>query len=187
MWIVAANLSEVQPDKLRRLETWLVNTGDDLSQPRAAVLVDFVPVSGGGAGFPFAPGETIDGEVVFYPSAAPLRGLLASRKTAATATWPRPLPGLAPALQDYTARLAALPWLDRWPLLLAGVTLHTAGKGALAITDKAGDAIAVERSQFDQLTPLLGLDDLSLLCLWDGRVAQVLAAETALGRWHQEG
>ena len=26
-WIVAANLSEVQPDKLRRLETWLVNAG----------------------------------------------------------------------------------------------------------------------------------------------------------------
>ncbi|MGJ5033439.1 SWIM zinc finger family protein [Bradyrhizobium sp. HKCCYLRH3059] len=186
VWIVAANLSEVQPDKLRRLETWLVNTGDDPGQPRAAVLIDFVPVSGGGAGFPFAPGEIIDGEVVFYPSAAPLRGLLASRKTAATATWPRPSPGLAPALQDYTARLAALPWLDRWPLLLAGVTLHTAGKGALVIADKAGAAIAVERGQFDQLTPLLGLEDLSLLCLWDGRIAQVLAAETALGRWHHE-
>ncbi|XUM24039.1 hypothetical protein ACRAVF_12890 [Bradyrhizobium oligotrophicum S58] len=45
----------------------------------------------------------------------------------------------------------------------------------------------MERSQFDQLTPLLGLDDLSLLCLWDGRTAQVLAAETTLGRWHHEG
>ncbi|CCD95902.1 conserved hypothetical protein [Bradyrhizobium sp. ORS 375] len=186
VWIVAANLSEVQPDKLRRLETWLVNTREDGSQPRAAVLIDFVPVSGGGGGFPFAPGDIIDGEVVFYPSAAPLRGLLANRKTAAVAAWPRPLPGLAPALRDYAATLAAMPWLERWPLLLSGVTLRTAGKGSLAITDTGGEAIAVERGQLDQLLPLLGLDDLSLLCLWDGRVAQVLAADTALGRWHHE-
>ncbi|MGJ5175663.1 SWIM zinc finger family protein [Bradyrhizobium oligotrophicum] len=186
VWIVAANLSEVQPDKIRRLETWLVNASNDISQPRAAVLVDFVPVSSGGAGFPFAPGEVIDGEVVFYPSAAPLRGLLASRKTSGAASWPRPLPGLAPALQDYAAKLAALPWLDRWPLLLSGVALRTAGKGALAIIDASGEAIAVERGQEDQLAPLLGLDDLSLLCLWDGRTAQVLAADTPLGRWHHE-
>ncbi|MGJ4950953.1 SWIM zinc finger family protein [Bradyrhizobium sp. HKCCYLS20291] len=185
VWIVAANLSEVQPDKLRRLETWLVNTRDDGSQPRAAVLIDFVPVSGGGAGFPFAPGEVIAGEVVFYPSAAPLRGLLASRRTAAAASWPRPLPGLAPALQDYATTLAALPWLDRWPLLLAGVELRPAGKSALAITDASGVAVAVERSQVEQIMPLLGLD-LCLLCLWDGRIAQVLAAETPLGRWHHE-
>nr|WP_041757301.1 SWIM zinc finger family protein [Bradyrhizobium sp. ORS 278] len=186
VWIVAANLSEVQPDKLRRLETWLVNARDDISQPRAAVLIDFVPVSGGGAGFPFAPGETIEGEVVFYPSAAPLRGLLASRKTAAPASWPRPLPGLTPGLQDYAAKLASLPWLERWPLLLSDVALRTAGKGALAITDVSGAAIAVERGQYEQLMPLLGLDNLSLLCLWDGRTAQVLAADTPLGRWHHE-
>ncbi|GLH81969.1 hypothetical protein SSBR45G_68780 [Bradyrhizobium sp. SSBR45G] len=186
VWIVAANLSEVQPDKLRRLETWLVNASNDMNQPGVAVLVDFVPVSSGGAGFPFAPGEVIDGEVVFYPSAAPLRGLLASRKTADGATWPRPLPGLAPALRDYASTLAALPWLERWPMLLSGVALRTAGKGALAITDASGATIAVERGQIDQLVPLLGLDDVSLLCLWDGRTAQVLAADTQLGRWHHE-
>jgi hypothetical protein len=186
VWIVAANLSEVQPDKLRRLETWMINAGTDSSQPRAAVLIDFVPVSGGGAGFPFSPGEIIEGEVVFYPSAAPLRGLLANRKTATIARWPQSLPGVTPALQDYAARLAALPWLDRWPLLLSNVALRTAGKSALAITDASGAAIAVERSQLDQLTPLLGLDDLSLLCLWDGRTAQVLAADTPLGSWHHE-
>ncbi|NPU66561.1 SWIM zinc finger family protein [Bradyrhizobium sp. 83012] len=186
VWIVAANLSEVQPDKLRRLETWMINASTDINQPRAAVLIDFVPVSGGGAGFPFSPGELIEGEVVFYPSAAPLRGLLASRKTAITARWPQSLPGLTPALQDYAGRLAALPWLDRWPLLLSNVALRTAGKNALGIADVSGAAIAVERSQFDQLLPLLGLDDVSLLCLWDGRTAQVLAADTPLGRWHHE-
>jgi hypothetical protein len=74
-WIVAANLSEVQPDKLRRLETWLVNAAPGEGEPRAAVLIDFAPASGGAFGFPFEPGEPINGEVVFYPSLAPLRGL----------------------------------------------------------------------------------------------------------------
>jgi hypothetical protein len=85
-WIVAANLSEVQPDKLRRLETWLVNAAPGEGEPRVAVLIDFAPASGGAFGFPFEPGEPINGEVVFYPSLAPLRGLLATTKPVDGAT-----------------------------------------------------------------------------------------------------
>jgi hypothetical protein len=203
-WIVAANLSEVQPDKLRRLETWLVNAGpgqdarskdspdkdapnkdapgDDA--PRAAVLIDFVPVSGGAFGFPFEPGECIEGEVVFYPSAALLRGLLATRKPAEAARWPRAQRGLGPALEEFARRLGALPWLDGWPLMMDGVAIRTAGKGALVVADDVGRAIPVAHSQVEALTPMLGLDGLSLLCLWDGRIAQVLAADTPIGRWH---
>lgn len=71
-WIAAANLSEIQPDRMRRLETWLVNAAPAESAPRVAVLVDYVPVAGG-FGFPFESGERLEGEVVFYPSAAPLQ------------------------------------------------------------------------------------------------------------------
>jgi hypothetical protein len=205
-WIVAANLSEVQPDKLRRLETWLVNAGaeagrhvetpssshapnDDQSAlskdpPRVAVLIDFVPVSGGAFGFPFEPGECIAGEVVFYPSAAPLRGLLAARKPAQAAQWPRSPRGLGPALTEFARRLGALPWLESWPLMMDGVSIRTAGNGALAVADDHGRAILVAPGQVEALTPMLGLDGLSLLCLWDGRTAQVLAADTPIGRWH---
>jgi hypothetical protein len=184
-WIVAANLSEVQPDKLRRLETWLVNAAPGQDAPRAAVLMDFVPVSGGAFGFPFEPGECLEGEVVFYPSAAPLRGLLATRKPAAAAPWPRsPQPGVGPALDEFARRLGALPWLDSWPLVMDGVAVHTAGKGALVVADDQGRAIPVASAQVDALMPMLGLDTLSLVCLWDGRAAQVLAADTPIGRWH---
>jgi hypothetical protein len=185
-WIVAANLSEVQPDKLRRLETWLVNAttwGSDA--PRVAVLIDFVPVSGGAFGFPFEPGECVEGEVVFYPSAAPLRGLLATRKPAEAAPWPRSQQhGLGPALAEFARRLGALPWLDNWPLMMDGVALRTAGKGALVVADDQGRAIPVASAQVEALTPMLGLDGLSLLCQWDGRTAQVIAADTPIGRWH---
>jgi hypothetical protein len=205
-WIVAANLSEVQPDKLRRLETWLVNAGaeavrqvetpsssqapnDDQSAPskdppRVAVLIDFVPVSGGAFGFPFEPGECIAGEVVFYPSAAPLRGLLATRKPAQAAQWPQSPRGLGPALTEFARRLGTLPWLDSWPLMMDGVSVRTAGKGALVVADDQGRAIPVAPGQVEALTPMLGLDGLSLVCLWDGRTAQVLAADTPIGRWH---
>ncbi len=208
-WIVAANLSEVQPDKLRRLETWLIRgeggvkptdaheiasrpltptlspqeRGEDM--PRVAVLMDFVPVSGGAFGFPFEPGECLEGEVVFYPSAAPLRGLLASRKPADAVCWPHGLmTGLGPALDEFARRLGALPWLDSWPVMMDGVAVRTAGKGALVVADEAGRTMPIASAQVEALTPMLGLDRLSLLCLWDGRAAQVLAADTPIGRWY---
>jgi hypothetical protein len=191
IWIVAANLSEVQPDKLRRLETWLVNatqapSNDPSGQDaiRAAVLIDFVPVSGGAFGFPFEAGECIEGEVVFYPSAAPLRGLLATRKPAEATPWPRSPRGLEAALAEFARRLGVLPWLDNWPLMVDGVAIRTAGKGALVVADDAGRTLPVASGQVEALTPMLGLDGLSLVCLWDGRTAQVLAADTPIGRWH---
>jgi hypothetical protein len=183
-WIVAANLSEVQPDKLRRLETWLVNATPGKDEPRVAVLIDFVPASGGAFGFPFEPGECLEGEVVFYPSAAPLRGLLATRKRADDVPWPRWLRGLGPALREFANRLGTLPWVDGWPLMMDGVAIRTAGKGVLVLTDDLGHAIPLERSQVDALMPMIGIDGVSLLCLWDGRVAQVIAADTPIGRWH---
>jgi hypothetical protein len=183
-WIVAANLSEVQPDKLRRLETWLVNAAPAEDEPRIAVLIDFVPVSGGTFGFSFEPGECIEGEVVFYRSTVPLRGLLATRKQADPAPWPKSSLGLGPAIEEFAGRLGALPWLDSWPLMMDGVAIRTAGKGALVVADDLGRAIAVQRSQVETLTPMIGLDGLSLLCIWDGRVAQVIAADTPIGRWY---
>jgi hypothetical protein len=186
-WIVAANLSEVQPDKLRRLETWLVNAvPGTASDPHVAVLVDFVPVSGGAFGFAFEPGEQIEGDVVFYPSAAPLRGLLATRKQAVAVPWPRATTaGLAPALADFAARLGALPWLDVWPLMLRDVTIRQSGTDTLVIADADGPALPLERSQTDAVRPMLGLEGLQLLCSWDGRTARLLAADTPIGQWHE--
>lgn len=185
-WLVAANRSEVQPDRLRRLETWLLNTAVEEGAPQVAVLMDFVPVAGGAYGFPFEPGDSIDGEVVFYPSAAPLRGLLASRKAASKpAEWPRSSPGVGAMLAAYHQRLSALPWLDAWPLLLSNVELRTAGRGRMCVTDGSSCMLPVARTQTDALTPLLGVAHLSLLAQWDGYTAHILAADTPIGRWHE--
>lgn len=183
-WIAAANVSEVQPDKLRRLETWLINAAPTEGAPRVAQLVDFVPVAGG-FGFPFTPGECLEGEIVFYPSAAPVRGLLVSRHNApAPLTWPAGHRNIGDALDAFDARLAAVPWLDQWPLVISGVEVRTAGLGLTALCDSAGAALPVERAQLDALTPMLGLTGLTAFLVWDGREAHVLAIDSPIGCWH---
>lgn len=186
-WIVAANFAEVQPDKLRRLETWLIDAMPRDGEPSFAVLMDFVPVAGGGAGFPFAPGESVTGDVVFYPSPSPLRGLLATRMpTGTAAAWPQASIRIAAALDRYAAALTQVPWLEAWPITVQGVQLRSAGKGRLALVDADRRTLPIERGQIEALTPMLGLDGLSILALWDGHAARVLAADTPIGLWHVE-
>ncbi|MEQ1669317.1 MAG: SWIM zinc finger family protein [Hyphomicrobium sp.] len=186
-WIVAANISEVQPGKIRRLETWLINAAPVEGAPRVGLLVDFVPVSGGAYGFAFELGETLNGEIVFYPSMAPLRGLLATRKAAAaSAPWPQMHAGLPSAMDEFATRLGSLPWLEQWPLLVSGVEFRTAGKGLFALADATGAAIPVDGAQVNALTPMLGLGGLAVLLLWNGRQARVLAVESPIGSWHED-
>lgn len=185
-WIVAANLQEVQPDRLRRLETWLINARPEGDAPRAAVLIDFVPVSGGSVGFAYTPGECIDGEIVFYPSAAPVRGLMATRAPAKSdADWPAADDVASAGLASFRAALARLPWLDQWPVMLSDAAVRTVGADMLVLTAADGRVLPVERGQSEALLPLIGLEGLSALCLYDGRTAHVLACDTTLGRWHE--
>jgi hypothetical protein len=76
-WTVFAIHSQAQPDKLRRIETWLED-----GEGGHALLMDFVPLATGAGGSPFAPGERFHAELVFYPSAAPMRAIIAARSEA---------------------------------------------------------------------------------------------------------
>ena len=185
-WIVAATLSEVQPDKLRRLETWLLNAAAGEGCRRFAQLVEFVPVSAGASGLPFAAGEVLAGEVVYYPSTAPLRGLLATRTAAGEPTaWPEFAAGLDAALAGYETALAALPWLDAWPLAARKLHIAQLASGQLGLSDTAGRVLPIDRRQSETALPLLGLDDVSAAFTWDGSAALLLAAETPVGRWYE--
>jgi hypothetical protein len=184
-WIVAATRSEIQPDKLRRLETWLLHTSP-AATPNVALLIDFVPVSGGPSSSPFIAGETISAEVVFYPSATPLRALLATQvPTPTAAVWPEFSPGLGAALDAYDLALAQQPWIDSWPLRAKALTVERLSPHHLALVDSDGIRLPLDRAQTDALTPLLGLDPLSALFVWDGHAAMLLAADTPIGRWHE--
>jgi uncharacterized protein (DUF2267 family) len=186
-WIVAATRSEVQVDRLRRLETWLARAAPANEAPSIALLIDFVPASGGPASSPFAAGEVFSGEVVFYPSATPLRGLLATRvPAAAPVDWPKWADGLDAALATYGTVLAAQPWLESWPLGAGGLSVARLAAGRLALADDSGRALPIDRAQTEALTVMLGLSPISALFIWDGACATLLAADTPIGRWYHD-
>jgi hypothetical protein len=185
-WLVAATRSEVQPDRLRRLETWLMRVMPEDAAPAIALLIDFVPVSAGSAASPFLPGEALFGEVVFYPSATPLRALLATRSAAmGPIAWPTLPDGLAGALATFETALARQPWLELWPLGASGLRVERLSRSQLALVDAGGHVLPIDRTQADALIAMLGLTPISALFTWDGWSATLLAAETPIGRWHE--
>jgi hypothetical protein len=185
-WMVLSVRSEVQPDKLRRLETWLLRLdAAETAAPRFALLLDFTPTSVGAQSAPYAPGELLHAEVVFYPSATPLRAHLINRELEPLAEipWPTFPAGLGQALADYDAALAKQPWLDAWPLRASEVHVVRAEKNALVLTSGDGVALPLNAAQADVALPLLGLGNFAVAGIWDGRLLTLLAAETRLGLW----
>jgi hypothetical protein len=82
-WHVIASQTEVQPDKLRRWETWLWREGES-DGPRFALLVDFMPLSAGAPSRSMI-GETFEAELVYFASPVPLRALIATQTRAGDA------------------------------------------------------------------------------------------------------
>lgn len=177
-WLVLATRAEIQPDKLRRIETWLMST-----ELQFAVLIDFVPVVAGQSGSAFVPGEAFEAELVFYPSAAPLRALIASRGPEQVFVWPAAQHKLDVALKAYDALAATYPWLSAWPILVRDVKLAgSADDGLWLVVDNG--AAPVLRKQKDEVLALTVASIDSIMGLWDGRFFTALAANTSLGSWY---
>lgn len=178
-WTVIATHAEIQPDRLKRIETWLAAAWDD--EAHYAVLIDFVPVATGSGGSPYLPGESFAGELVYYPSAAPLRALIATRGAAAAAIRP-PARRLAAALADYDDLRARQPWLGQWPMTLAGTEVIRDQDDGLWLADGA-DGIKLAPHQEGETRVLGDIPHDAITGLWDGRFFTTVLADTALGRW----
>jgi hypothetical protein len=187
-WRVVAARSEVQPDRLRRLETWMWRE-TPAEAPQFAVLIDFVPVATGAASSGFSVGDRVEAELVFYPSAMPLRAQIAQSISGAVySEQPLDLPpdNVAQAYRSYEQALLALPWLDIWPMCIRGARLRRHGS-QLFLCDSEEDstplALPLEPEQSSLAAPLLGLSTMNSIGLWDGRFLNLCWAETSLGRW----
>lgn len=181
-WRVIAVLSEVQPDKLRRIETWLCLE----ATARFAVLLDFVPVATGTAASGYAVGERLEAELVFYPSTAPMRALLV-RSTGSQASADRlalPEARLADACSAYEAVLKVQPWIGTWPVSFRDAKVRRSGK-SIFVCDAEGssEALPLRPAQYEVAGPLAGLERIDAVALWDGRYCTLCWAETPLGRW----
>ena len=183
-WMALASVNEVQPDKLRRLETWLARL-DGEAAPAFAALIDFVPVSGGAAASPYAPGDVIDAELAFYPSAAPLRALIARQNGAPTMgpRWPSPARNLREALAVHDEILARRPWIDEWPLAIRNASLRRAGDALWIADADGGPGLPLARNLAEDAAPLVDRPAFDAFGLWDGRAFALKFAETDIGRW----
>ncbi len=190
-WRVVAARSEVQPDRLRRLETWLWRE-NNLEAPRVAVLIDFVPVATGAASSGFSVGDRVDAELVFYPSAVPQRAQIAQSFRGATFCGDAldlPPQSLSDAYQSYEAAMLIEPWLDSWLISARNACVRRNGSRLfLCDIDHGAEPLAlpVESAQSSLATPLLNLASLDAIGLWDGYSLTLCWAQTALGRWVNE-
>jgi hypothetical protein len=128
-------------ERLMVRRCWLHGVATD----RPALVLTFAA-----AGQPLAadllPGTVVDADLCFYPGAFPIRALVATRH-APPAPFAAP-PGaltVSQALARYADVLGAEPWLERWPVVLAGVVAVADAGGRWHLRDSDGDALPVER------------------------------------------
>lgn len=182
---VVATLSEVQPDRLRRLETWLwrENVTDG---PHFAVLLDYVPVATGPARSPYTIGERLEATLAYYPSPVPLRAQLAAVTVPAHAC-AEPLvleDSLAGQLDAFDHALSAKPWIRAWPMAFCNARLRRNGESFfVCAADDLAVALPLTASQATKAAPLLSLDRFDGVGLWNGYSLRLSLAQTQLGRW----
>jgi hypothetical protein len=188
-WRVVGTVSEVQPDRLRRLETWLWReaAADGL---QAAVLIDFVPVASGQTRGAYRTGERIGATLVFYPSARPLRALIKDIVSPSQdCDTPLGLPetDLAGAMAEYENALCALPWLSVWPMRFRDGRIRRNGDRIfLCSAGDDGIALPLLPSQAVTAAPLLAMERIDGFGLWDGYALRLSFAQTPLGPWVSE-
>ncbi|MEM8853423.1 MAG: SWIM zinc finger family protein [Pseudomonadota bacterium] len=175
-WEVVGERTRTRRDGLVSQATWLLNC--DGGAPAFALLLDFFPASAGRRGSAFAVGEQFRGEVVYYPSCAPLRAVIAERAAVADPVpWPAPPDDpLASAAQLETLA----PWETVTPVLLPeGRVVMSAktrawwrasdGQLTLPLADVPPDAVlgmVLERST----------------ALWDGMRLSILSSTSRWGK-----
>jgi hypothetical protein len=184
-WHVFAARSIAQPDKLRRIETWILREGA-AGPPRFALLLDFVPLASGAGTGGYLAGDVFEAELVFYGATVPLRALVGTqtRPTARSRALP-PLPdlSLAEAFAGYRAALGARPWLGEWPLAFRAATVRRRAREPYLVDPADGLALPFAPEQEPSVWALARAGAIDGIGLWDGRHLRLAQAATALGPW----
>jgi hypothetical protein len=185
-WRVFSVISEAQPDRLRRIETWLWRQGRGDGMPRCAVLIDFVPISTGAAVGGYLVGDQIDAELSFYRSTIPLRAQIATLKRGAeesSEALTLPNESLNVSYANYERALAQLPWLGTIPLNFRSASVRRNGEQLYLCDVESELSLPLHSSQADHASPLASLDHIDGIGLWNGYEFTLAWAETQLGRW----
>lgn len=166
LWLVVGQQTQ-EEERLKTRRTWL----SGIINNRFALLLDFAH---GSQSFEqsLIPGSALEAEVVFYPSAYPVRALIKTRQEAILLSKTPPgSESITTAIATYGEALTQCPWIERFPLLLQAVVPQRVGETWL-IHDQQGAVIPLsaqlEPTQKWQLLALSGGHPVSLFGEWNG-------------------
>jgi hypothetical protein len=160
-------------DRLRVQRTWLRGR----ESGRAALILQFAH-GNQALDHSLPAGAAADAELVFFPSAHPLRALVKARHGP-----PAPLRGIpghnaiADAVAAYSGALAAQPWLEQFPVPLTAV-VPVRWNQSWVVRDAAGDFLPLARgfARGWNLRALSGGQPLAFFGEWDGEALLPLSA-----------
>lgn len=172
-WWTVLGQSFEEDNRLTLRRTWIWGQ----RTARAALVVDFA-AGNQPPDTSLVPGMEFEGEVVFYPSGAPLRALVKSRGDATRTVavpWGDGPVGIGANLSRFAQALGANPWLMRWPMVLHGTRLVRAGEHWLL--QQGGEALPLSRSfergmQIWRLLSVTGGRETTIVVEWDGEAAE---------------
>jgi len=170
-WAVLARVV-VEQERLRVQRTWLWG----LESGRPALLLDFAP-----PGAPLeprpAPGMALQASLAFHPGATPLRALAAEPGPLELAPGTFGSGGADAALRTVAAAVAANPWLEEWPVVLAEAIPDGRDGGPWrAFTVDGALPLGGSEAARWRLLAVSGGRPVSLFGLWNGEALKPLAA-----------
>jgi hypothetical protein len=162
-WLVLGQTLD-EEDRLKVQRHWLIGRGTG----RSALVLQFATA---GQPFPEAipPATAFEGEIVYYPSAAPQRALIHSRKRdLGSINRPPPATGIGEHLRTTAEALGRLPWHERTPAVLRGVRIAPHQKEPWLVVDERGDALPLAGNGHWTLLAITGGQPTDLAGVWDG-------------------
>jgi hypothetical protein len=153
-----------EEDRIRVQATWLRG----ITSERDALILHFAHASQP-LDVSWVTGSAVEAELVFFPSAVPLRALVKERFET-TAEAPKTFATIAIATENYAAAFAANPWLERFPFALGNVIPIRVSETQWIIRDEANHVLPLTPnfSKPWELLALSGGHPVQLFGEWDG-------------------
>jgi len=172
-WLVLHSRTELdEKTSLRTQVNWLWGQ----SQKRVAQILNFAhqsqPMDAS-----ILQGMVLEGELVFFPGAYPLRAIFKGKKVSNKNITPQGYPCVRDLLDHYALALGTNPWLENFPAVLERVT-PTRAKENWVVKDPEGCVLPLPASHPSawELFALGGGHPLTLFGTWDGSTFLPLTA-----------
>lgn len=172
-WLVVGRRVEDE-GRLRQQRLWLIGQ----STRRTALLLDY-SVTNQTFETNLLPGLTFEAEVVFFPSAHPLRAFLRGNRNGEHNTIEAlpAHPTIAAASEAYSSALARNPWLEQFPMAVQAVVPAQIESGWV-VRDSANQVLPIA-TRFDHhwsLRAVSGGQPLTIFGEWNGATLLPLSA-----------